>query len=617
MDKRYILIVILFIGLFVISACKQTVGENINNINQQNINNENINLKEFENIKLNKFYNIKTETYDENILINVNKANDNYKIDALSINNDMSAFDKSKGYKIKNFIDNKGNVKTELSYNNELVQIAPQRDRPREGDEGINPNIREYFDVNIIVDDENIWVENEGNGIYVVIYYRNMNLIDSLLYEGQFSGENIRVYTDTNAYGEQTNINTNNYDVILALTGYDYSEEGNVEMIHNLIMVQPIRDRENEITFDLRNAELVNTNLDEFNQEQGTNKMSYELFGISPLFNAGYDGFDFSRVNNKIYVREDAIKEDWTFSEGRISSFPDNEIYDRRLANYFIILIDNIVYPLQGSYDFDENDLNQVRLRLKNPFNLNFEYNEGYNYFRLFAYNDPLGALPISANIFFTSNINEKAYTYLVFYTYFTPITDYIEVYSLIPFYEYNQNYGDQVLEVFKKPSTLKLYIPEEFPNVLVGYPSNGNNLDRIEDLSFYYFYPSNDVSVPLDYISIGGIRFFNIEDLVKFRKGNVRVITPNGNRHSSLQSGGSFLIRCYNEIISERDVYFPRMECVEGDYIINWSFTNIIKDRDIYLDAVVHYDGERWNILQQNPRMVNRQIRRRPARED
>src|SRR3989344_6256138 len=114
MDKRYILIVILFIDLFVISACKQTVGENINNINQQNINNENINLKEFENIKLNKFYNIKTETYDENILINVNKANDNYKIDALSINNDMSAFDKSKGYKIKNFIDNKGNVKTEL-----------------------------------------------------------------------------------------------------------------------------------------------------------------------------------------------------------------------------------------------------------------------------------------------------------------------------------------------------------------------------------------------------------------------------------------------------------------------------------------------------------------------
>jgi len=168
---------------------------------------------------------------------------------------------------------------------------------------------------------------------------------------------------------------------------------------------------------------------------------------------------------------------------------------------------------------------------------------------------------------------------------------DFISYYDCIVGYIYFEDYYSEhpneeiTLNIIDKPNMLKLFAFPFSGNPLMGYVNGHNILRNTYELS----------------------NFVGIVFPQRLSEGYVRITTPNENTYSSLQNGGRFYVMCDGVgSLPYWDLFFPNMECVEGDYTIEWGFENIIRGRNLYLDAVVHFDGEGWDIIDENLRIVN-----------
>jgi len=449
------------------------------------------------------------------------------------------------------------------------MENVPGRDRPRERFE----MDRNYFDVNIITNEENEWVEDEY--ITILIYYEGLNIYSSCLEDYEFA-ENYRINLPDNIY------RNDNFDVILSILRPEGIRDGT--RVNRITMIEPLLDGESEVTFDLSNAERINTNLIELNQEMETNILQdsfiIKINNTQNLFRT-VSGLDIKERNNKVYVSEDALNPDWNFLIVD-ESIPLNE----ESQTVMDVTINNIIYPLEEEYIISHEDLKQITFNIEDSFKEDFISTLYFNNYEINS-----ERLPLEINYFFTEN-NFFNYAVIQYFDWSDDFYFYIK--RKIPFEEYYEE-GIE-LDVIKKPNALRLYneLSNEFSHpYLRGYLANNN-----------YF---NFSGYPNDYIDT-----FNLD------RGFVGITTPNEDTYSSLSHGTGFFISCYEEgrNYNLREMFFPEMECVEGDYIIDWDFENIIKDRDIYLDAIVHYDGEDWEIIEENSRVVDRIDPRRPDLE-
>ena len=542
MNKNLLIpFVFLFILLLTISGCEQYVGRNVDA--KQKIND-----------------NLKQEKFNPNIVDKNNKEQINF--DKFSLNR-RNEFIKNKFLYLLKFTSE--NQETQIYYKEKKIKNAPRRDRQREED---NEVIRgDYFDVNLIFDEDNEWVRDSR--VSVFIYYEGINLDDSFLYSEGYQEDNIRI----NLIGREGNVipRNDNFDVVLILNEH-HPNRNNEAIFNRVFMIKPLLPRNHGIlTFNLSEAQIINTNLFDIVDERDLAIKEdvialriNQTHGLLLFYNAG---FNFREINNKIYVSEDVLNIDWKFI---INNYFAPEDLTENPQTHMDLTINDIIYPVNDSYDFDENNLRQIIINLNNPFIVGLINSLSWNFMVM---DRALPFLPIRINYFFTQNsfFNKIG---VVYYLNDEPsnVFDFV-----IPFVDYYEHHEEGNIINFN-PISLKL-TTEFYKAPLYGYLVDYNNFN----ISYEYVYP-------LGYT-------FN----QNLQRGSVRIVNPQRNVYYSTARGSNFYVSC------DENPYFPNMECVEGDYIINWSFTNIIKNRNLYLDAVVHYDGERWSIIQQNSKKVDR----------
>ena len=553
MKKMLILIFAVLIGLvFIVSGCEQYVGRNVNiaNVDQQKINNVNNEIAKNNQIT-NNIQSEESENYKNTLQKN------NYLYFPISQNENE--------YIIRTFVDDK----KEMYYNNELVENIPQRDQPRREDRGIEPDIEEYFDVNINLNEENEWVENQE--ITVFVYYEGLNFFDAYVANYAFE-ENHRVYLSDN-------IERNDFDVIIVIGTHE----------KRIIMVKPILENEREVIFDLSNIQRIETNVWELCEEREAkvvvDSLNLRRDSERGFFYSSYEtiidgGRIEQEIDSYIYIAEDTFNPNWQLL--KINYCIERDMGWSATGNHFGLTIGNIHYPVEEIYRIENNDLRKITFNIQDSFVKNNYMNQFYFFFGYgFMFYYPIDIVPFRINFLF----NENNFLKRAHFLYSRAQAYGGDIKRIIPFERYYNEYdGEEViLDIIKRPNALKLYneLSDDFPYpYLRGYLSDDTNFN-------------NNDGYPSDFIYTN-----------RLERGYLRITTPQENVYSSLRQGDGFLISCNEE---GRVDLLDGMECIEGDYIIRWAFTNIIKNRDLYLDAVVHYDGEEWTIVRQNSRAVDR----------
>ena len=589
--------VILVSSLLAISSCESyAVGRNID-IKKELSNNNGIEQGEFNSNVDNK----NNQKIDDNKIVKNNRiiqnvpveADNNYKISSSSGKNSMPVLEnlnKNK-YEIKNVIDEEGNIKTEVYHNNELFQETPQRDRPRDNDP-IDDRNRNYFDINIVLNEDDEWVRDER--VTVLLYYdENFNSLTTYRFE-----ENHRIIIPENFLINGIN---DNFDVIIYVNNFNQQE------MEGIIMLKPLLERQRMITFDLSDADIIRTNVNELNEEKGTNSILID-WGVKEsgrgILGTSFINFDHEAridVLERGYIANNIIN-DWNFL---VAYYLAPVSYQANIEiNNLALTKDDITYPFERVYEFNNENLRNLRFNIKNSFyadvicfspiiGITFRVEPPGKWLDcLNGDKIPKETLPREINLFFSEN---NFYDFIIVMYHKDNITDdgynyaYNNLYQYINFERYyNEHENIDILNAIEKPNSLRLYYNSEddYAPYFIGYLSNGLGIGN-------YFSPS----IPADFVWTNNLD-----------KGRINIITPNQDTYSS--TGGNFMIQCFEGVVVGSKIFgnsFQGMECIEGNYIINWSFTNIIKNRNIYLDAVVHYNGEEWTIVQQNSRKVDR----------
>ncbi len=556
-------------------------------------------------IKLNKIIN----DIKKNILIgnkNQNIAQNKIKnID--NFNSQISELEPKNSFNYKIKIIDKGNGNIETIYP-ELNQNGPLRDRPGRGDPVDDIN-RTYFYVNITLSENDEWVRDKM--VYVILYHDDV-IKDMIRYDFE---ENHRINIPENFLINDIN---DNFDVILFLDDYFSNESGYFSQ--GIMMVKPLLENNSRIIFNLSNARIIRTNVDELNEEKGTNTIFFD-WGILKN-NEGILGVlllplhaNRERPRNFVvrgYIAGNTINNGWNFL---ISYFLSPVSYEEnREINHLALTKRNITSPFERIYEFNEENLNHINFNIKDSFHMDSTclspdygiiYSDSDKWFYCFDSEEiPKETLPREANLLFSENnyfswvvtmynyknMSENGFYNLAFNTLYQKI--YFEDY-------YNEHMGNEniTLNIIEKPDALKLLVDNSqtiYPlSYLIGYLHTNNNISIHEN-------------IPNGYI------FTN-----KIQNGRVTITNPNNRVYSSQSNGSNFFIMCYNRgviqdnshLFSIYNIGFREMECVDGNYTIRWAFTNIIKDEDLYLNAIVHYDGENWSITNQNSRLVNYNI--------
>ncbi len=553
----------------------------------------------------NKIDGTKTE---ESGIVRVADANEElFEPERILLEEDMDFISNEKkfAYTIKHIFHENGSVETIYP---ELSPEAPRRDRPRIGDP-IDDRNRDYFDVNIIVDEHDEWVRNKE--VYVILYYDDF-LKERISYDFE---ENYRINIPENFLVNGIN---DNFDVIIYLSNFGSNEDG--RFAKDIVMVKPLPEGNSRITFNLSEAEIIRTNVDELNEQKNTNIIFYDrgiAKGDNGLSGISISLFGFREVPRNFifrgYIADNTINEDWNFL---VAYYLAPVSYQaNREINHLALTKKNIAYPFERIYEFNEENLRNLTFNIKDSFYAGDGVCFSFAFF-ITARIEPSGrwiecvgpdripreTLPREVNLFFSEN---NYYEWAVIMNHKDNITEindweynyaYNTLYQFINFEKYyNEHRNISILNAIEKPNSLKLYYnsQDEFYPYLMGYLSNGLDINnRISSSTF--------LTIPSDSIHTTHIN-----------SGYVRITAPDRNTYYS-SDGGNFLIQCSGGVVGRFggriNLYFGNdfegMECVEGNYTIRWAFTNIIKDRNLYLDAVVHYDGESWTIIRQNSRV-------------